>query len=140
MLGDIHFPSSRWQQERWYERTQNAQETIRLSIEHRDGEVIGYTGFWNIHWRDGRAEHAVCIGDKSYWNQGYASEAIQMCLDYGFQEMGLHRMEASILADNEASIKAYAKCGFKLEGTLKEYALRQGKRIDRLIMGILAPQ
>ena len=137
-LGDVHFPSSKWQQERWYERIQSDQDTIRLSIELRDHKLIGYTGFWNIHWWDKRAEHAVCIGDKEYWNKGYATEAIQLCLDYGFLEMGLHRMEAGILADNEASLKTYTKCGFEVEGILKDHALRHGKRVDRVLVGILA--
>lgn len=139
-LGDIHFPSSRCQQERWFERTQTHERTIRLAIQHTDGPLIGYTGFWNIHWRDRRAEHALVIGDSAYWGQGYGREVILTSARYAFEEMGLYRLDATILETNTASLKAYQACGFQIEGTLRGHTLRGGERVNRLMLGLLASE
>lgn len=139
-LGDIHFPASKWQQERWFERIQDDEHTARLAIQCVEGPLIGYTGFWRIHWRDRRAEHALLIGDSTYWGQGYGREVILTCARYAFDEMGLHRLDASILKTNTASLKAYQGCGFQAEGVLRQHALRGGERVDRVMLGLLASE
>jgi RimJ/RimL family protein N-acetyltransferase len=136
-LGDIHFPASLRQQEQWYERAQSDEGTIRLAVHMIEGTLIGYTGFWNIHWRDRRAVHAVVIGDPEYRGKGFGREIILTCARYAFEEMGLHRLDAGILETNTASLDAYRECGFQIEGTLREHALRAGKRVDRLLLGLL---
>jgi len=135
-LGDIHFPSSLLQQEKWLERMQKNEATIRLMAQEIGGPTIGYTGFWNIHWRDRRAEHAVVI-DPAYRGKKYGQEVILTCARYAFEEMDLSRLDATILAANPASLKVYQACGFKVEGTLRSHALRNGKRVDRIMLGLL---
>lgn len=139
-IGEVHFPSSRWQQERWFERIQTDERTIRLSIQLLNGPLIGYTGFWNIHWRDRRAEHGLVIGDPASRGQGYGREAILTCARYAFQEMDLYRLDATILESNTASLKAYEACGYKIEGLLRGHALRGGQRLNRVILGLLATE
>ncbi len=139
-LGDAHFPSSRWQQERWFERAQTDERTVRLAIQQADGTLIGYTGLWNIHWQDRRAEHAVVIGDRAHRGQGYGREAIMTCARYAFEELGLYRLDATILATNKASLKTYQTCGFQVEGILRGHALRGGRRVDRVLVGLLAAE
>ena len=136
-FGDIHFPSSLRQQEVWFEKIQTEEETVRLAVQHIDGVLIGFSGFWHIHWRDRRAEHAVMIGDDAYRDQGYGREVIASCARYAFKEMGLFRLDATVLKTNGASLKAYQACGFEIEGTLRGHALRGGRRIDRIMLGLL---
>ncbi len=137
-LGDIHFPSSAWQQEQWFQRIQANENTVRLAIHLGDRKMIGYTGFWDIHWRDRRAEHATLIGDRDCRGQGYGREAIAACARYAFEEMDLFRLDATILETNTASLRSYQSCGFQIEGTLRGHALRGGRRVNRLILGLLA--
>ncbi|HKG98033.1 MAG TPA: GNAT family protein [Pyrinomonadaceae bacterium] len=139
-LTETHFPSSLLQQEAWLERIQKDESSIRLAVQTDDAALIGYTGFWNIDWRDRRAEHAVVIGDQTQRGQGYGQEVIVTCARYAFHEMGLHRLEASILETNEASLKAYKSCGFQVEGVLREHALRGGQRVNKIILGLLATE
>lgn len=139
-LGDVHFPSSRYQQEKWFERVQQDERTIRLAVEDDEGALFGYTGFWSINWRDRRAEHALVVGVAKYQGQGLGREIIMTCARYAFEEMGLHRLDASILETNAASRKAYEACGYRIEGVQREHALRGGRRVDRLMMGLLASE
>jgi diamine N-acetyltransferase len=87
-LSDVHFPSSHWQLERWFERIQADDHTIRLSVQLGDGTLIGYTGFWAINWHDRRAEHALVIGDSANRGKGYGRDIIATCARYSFEEMG----------------------------------------------------
>lgn len=139
-LGDIHFPSSTYAQVQWYERTQKTEQTVRLSIIDAEGSHIGMTGFWGINWRDRRAEHATLIGDPSARGKGYGKEAIATCARYAFEEMDLFRLDATIVKANEASLKVYTGCGFVVEGTQRAHALRAGKRLDRVMLGLLAEE
>ena len=136
-LGDMKWPTSRAEQEAHFERSAKDERTVRLLVELKDATRIGLTGFWGIHWRDRRAEHAVVVGDIAHHGKGYGQEIISTCAQYAFEELDLHRLDATILATNTASLKAYEACGYQVEGCLREHALRNGKRVDRLCLGLL---
>jgi len=139
-LGDAHFPSSLFHQEAWFKRALEDEATVRLAVEHMDATLIGYTGFWEISWRDGRAEHAVVIGSAHNRGKGYGREVIATCCRYAFEEMGLYRLDARVLETNRASLRAYQACGFQIEGTLRQHALRGGQRINLVLLGLLASE
>src|SRR5689334_12218215 len=100
-LGDIHFPTSFDQQEQWFERISKDDRSIRMSVDDADGELIGYTGYWDIHWRARRAEHAMVIGAASKRGKGYGKEVVRAAARHAFTELGWHRLDANILATNE---------------------------------------
>jgi len=137
-LGDIHFPSSASQQEKWFERIQNDNNNLRLAIQYGDDKLIGYTGYWNVHWKDRRAEHALVIGDVEYHGRGVGREVILAAARYAFEELDFHRLDATVIDFNAASLKCYLSCGFQIEGRLREHANRGGKRFDRIMLGLLS--
>ena len=51
-----------------------------------------------------------------FWNKGYATEALKKIVQYGFKELGLHRIEAGCAVENFGSIKVLEKVGMKKEG------------------------
>ena len=51
-----------------------------------------------------------------YWGNGYATEALKCLLDFGFNKLKLHRIEAGCAVDNLGSIKVLVKSGFSYEG------------------------
>jgi len=136
-LGDTTYPTATHEQEKWLDRIQSQHDTKRFAIEDEQENLIGITGFWNIHVRDRRAEHAVIIGANPTAAKGYGQETINTCASYAFQEMNLHRLDATILATNLPSIKAYEACGFVREGTIRKHAFRGGTWIDRHLYGLL---
>lgn len=71
------------------------------------------------------------------WGNGYATSASRLLLDYTFDELGLHRIEASTFASNEASKRVLEKLGFTEEGSARKAARIQGEWVDRLQYGIL---
>ncbi len=75
--------------------------------------------------------------DPNYWGLGYATEAAQAILNFGFQELQLHRIWAQVLAENSASQRVLEKLGMHLEGRLHEDEYFKGQRWDTLIYAIL---
>ena len=73
------------------------------------GELIGRAGF-----KEGEFPlEAGYVIKRSYWNQGYATEAIKASLDYAKNRLEVSHVNAFIRKGNEASIKAIKKTGFR---------------------------
>ncbi|NBI27492.1 GNAT family N-acetyltransferase [Chengkuizengella marina] len=70
-------------------------------------------------------------------NQGYITEAINRVIEYAFDELQLHRIEANIMPRNGASLKVVEKLGFESEGLAKKYLKINGKWEDHIHMVIL---
>lgn len=59
--------------------------------------------------------------DKAYLNRGFMTEAVNAAVRYGFEQLGLHRIEGNIMPRNTASIRVVEKCGFVREGLSRKY-------------------
>ena len=55
-----------------------------------------------------------------YWNKGYATESLKAILNFGFEILKLHRIEAGCAVDNTASFKVLEKSGMIREGRLRQ--------------------
>lgn len=65
-----------------------------------------------------------------FGGKGIIKEAIPLICDYGFEKLGLHRIEAMIESENVASKKVITYSGFHHEGTMKECEFKNGKYIS----------
>lgn len=54
-----------------------------------------------------------------------------------FNERNIHRIQANVLVSNVASLKMYEKCGYKLEGTLREAVYKNGKYQDQYVLALV---
>jgi RimJ/RimL family protein N-acetyltransferase len=75
--------------------------------------------------------------DLNYWGNGYATEAANTLLQFGFQELMLHRISSYCVADNKASAHVLEKIGMKYEGRLRENVWIKGGWMDTLLYAIL---
>lgn len=102
------------------------------------GQVIGSTGIevLNLQASGGEGEIGYFL-NKSYWGRGYASEAVQLLLDFGFRSLNLHKISASCMEGNEASEQVMQRCGMQKEAQLRKSVFWLGKWQDRLIYSIL---
>ena len=91
----------------------------------------------NIDWINRIGNLGIVIGRSEYRNNGIGASAIMLLLDYAFKRMNLNKIQLDVHADNERAIKCYKKCGFIIEGTLRDKIFRDGKYVNVHIMGIL---
>ena len=81
-----------------------------------------------------------------YWigarfaRQGYMTEAVRALIPFVFQTLGLHRLEAACLTENEASKGLLARTNFRQEGLARRYLLINGAWADHLLFSLLADE
>jgi ribosomal-protein-alanine N-acetyltransferase len=73
----------------------------------------------------------------AYWYRGYATEAARAMLDFGFEELGLHRVWAQCVPENVASRRVMEKLGMRGEGRLRQTQFYRGRWWDTLVCGVL---
>lgn len=75
--------------------------------------------------------------DKDYLNKGYMSFAVSKVVDFAFNELKLHRIEANVMPKNIASLSVLKRNNFIEEGYAKEYLLINGKWEDHVHMVLI---
>ena len=76
------------------------------------------------------------IGDKDYWGKGYGTDTMKTLITFIFNNMNINKIRLSTFSFNERAIKSYKKCGFTVEGVLKNEIFKDGKYYDEIIMSI----
>lgn len=101
-----------------------------------ENKLIGYIGHYRIQWENFRSEIGYMLLPEAH-NKGIATEAIKLIVEYGFNEMNMHSLEAVIDPDNYASAKVLEKNGFVKEAHFKENGYFEGKFYDSAIYSLL---
>ncbi|MEM6722764.1 MAG: GNAT family N-acetyltransferase [Bacteroidota bacterium] len=65
-----------------------------------------------------------------YWGKGIMTMAMPLICNYGFEQLGLHRIEGFVESTNTNCNRAMAKLDFKLEGTMQDCELKNGQFIS----------
>lgn len=137
LLGGWHFPSSTTIAERWFERLQSEESNQRFAIDVPEHGLIGTANLVEINWKDRNAFHGMMIGEKDNRRKGYGTDTVMAIMRYAFEELGLERLDSTIIENNEASIKLYVgKCGWKEEGRKRNWYWRKNRFWDKLVIGV----
>jgi RimJ/RimL family protein N-acetyltransferase len=121
----------------WDEATQDSRKTYDLAVTlFPDGQLIGRCGLGLTEPDLGEGMLWYTI-HPSHWGRGYATEAARGLLDFGFDELRLHRIWADCDPANVASVRVLQKLGMRREGHLIENAWTKGAWGDSLIYAIL---
>ena len=116
----------------------NSKDRYMFAIRLKNTEqIIGIIGFDDIIWTNSVATLHIGIGDEKYTGKGVGREALDLLLDFGFNELNFHRIQLNVISYNEGAIKSYEKKGFTREGTYREFVFRDGKRFDMYLYGLL---
>jgi ribosomal-protein-alanine N-acetyltransferase len=99
-------------------------------------KLIGIIGHYRIQPENHRCEIGYMILPE-YNGQGITTEAIKAVLEYGFEDLNMHSIEAVIDPDNVASERVLQKNGFVKEAHILENELWDGKFWDTVIYSIL---
>lgn len=110
---------------------------LRLGIVLREtGQLIGDACLYDFVDGSRRCDIGYVLG-RAHWGHGYASEALQALLGYGFDTLDLNRVEADIDPANAASGRVLEKLGFKREGYMPERWIVNGEPADTVFYGLL---
>ena len=101
-----------------------------------DGEVIGTIDYAESDPGANSAEIGYQLG-KAWWGNGYAAEALQAIIHHCFTSTSLNRLWGTFDPRNANAGKVMEKANMVKEGTLREYKIRKGERVDRIMHSIL---
>ena len=121
----------------WIKRTQES-KGLRwaITLKSQGDELIGTCGFHNFSTENNRAEIGYDL-NPIHWGNGIMTEAIQAIVNYGFEALKLHRIEAFIDPANHASRALLQKNGLETEGVLRDYFFEKERFVDAEMLSIL---
>lgn len=102
-------------------------------------ELLGTIGLWRIIAEHHRAEVGYGL-HPDYWQQGIMSEVLAAVLDFGFQQLKLHSVEANVNPHNTASRRLLEKHGFVQEAYFRQNYFFRGHFLDSIIYSLLTPE
>ncbi|MBB6672145.1 GNAT family N-acetyltransferase [Cohnella nanjingensis] len=116
-------------------REQQPRRGYEWAMTLRDGGAL--IGGCGLHVSEpAQGEIGYCL-NPAYWRQGYASEAAEALLRFGFGTLGLHRIYATCRPGNIGSAKVMQHVGMQYEGRLREHMRHKGSWHDSFLYSIL---
>jgi len=138
-LSSYAYPQSRADISKWLSTINNNSKTVSFGICCAEsGKLVGYAGIASISTLNRCAEYFILIGNREFWGKGIATQVTRLVTDYGFNTLGLHRIELTAFAINSAAIRAYEKAGYVHEGVKRQSGFRHGKFLDKVQMSVLS--
>lgn len=111
-----------------------------FAIEHlQEGIMVGTIGFQWIDCQSGHCEVGYSIA-RRLWNQGLASEALKLLVNYAFTALPLQRVQARYDVDNPASGRVMLRAGMQEEGIAEQSQSIRGRMADMMCCAILRTQ
>lgn len=129
------FPVSRYMQNKWFEGQLENKDNMRFIIEY-DKTPIGLATLHSIDWKNRVAVHGIKIAKRENRGKSVGTDTVMSIMRYAFDELGLHRLEASWLSTNPVSPALFKKCGWTFEGIKRECVYKNARYIDLAFAGI----
>jgi ribosomal-protein-alanine N-acetyltransferase len=121
---DARFNSNTWKSVKNFIKAANSSQSEYLFgiFLREDGSHIGNIRIHSLGSEEHFGEIGILIGDRTYWGQGYATEAIALVVSFGRESLGVRRFGAGCRISNQGSVGAFQKVGFSIHETIKDGA------------------
>jgi ribosomal-protein-alanine N-acetyltransferase len=122
---------------RYQKETRQDSAYVFFVLREKDNALLGGCTLSNVR----RGVTQCCT--LGYWvgarfaRQGYMTAAVKALIPFIFRTLGLHRIEAACLTENEASRGLLLRTGFQQEGLARRYLLINGQWSDHLLFALL---
>lgn len=138
MLGGPKYFVSESYEKKWIENEIFNSKDIKLAVcLVETNQHIGNVYFTDIDQLNQSCISHILIGDKNFWGNGYAKEALLLGIDYMVKERNIHRFEAKVLESNNASLRVHQKCGYEVEGLLRKSVYKNGSFQNQYVLALV---
>jgi putative acetyltransferase len=123
----------------WRDRLAHSQEGNYFLVCEIDGRVVASSSLTVVS-HSPRRTHAATLGmsvHDDFHGRGIGKALLSALLDIADGWLNLRRVDLRVYVDNTHAITLYERLGFETEGTLREYAFREGEYVDALAMARL---
>lgn len=105
-----------------------------------NGDYIGNVKIGPVDLKNKSSDLVCLIGNRNYLGRGLATKVIQKANEIAFQVYGIRRLHGGMYASNVASIKAYTRAGWVIEGVMKGYYWINESNEDRVCVACFNPE
>jgi RimJ/RimL family protein N-acetyltransferase len=131
-------PVSHSAQQKWFERTDAAQDKIVMAVCLDEGAVhVGNVSLDSIEPRHRTARLSIFIGEADERGRALGSRALRLLAHHAFDHLNLNRIWCKAAADDERIERFYQRLGFRKEGVLRQHEFVDGHYVDKAIYGLL---
>lgn len=102
-----------------------------------DGAFLGEAVLNDLDVDNGSVNFRILLGSP-HLGRGYGTEATRLVVDYALGPAGMHRVSLGVYVSNPRARRVYEKCGFVLEGRLRDALHWDGVWHDELVMSVLS--
>ncbi len=124
----------------WYGTRNDQSDRLDLAItDQGTGKCVGEAVLNDWDPANRSCNFRISIGPRGR-DRGLGTDATRLIVGYGFESLGLHRIELEVYAFNPRARRVYEKAGFVAEGVLRDKLCWDGEWIDATVMSILTPE
>jgi diamine N-acetyltransferase len=110
---------------------------LRLIISNEENIPVGCIDLFDFEPNHLRAGIGILIAEKNDRKKGYASEALELLIEYCFSTLNLHQIFCNISIENEPSVLLFQKHGFLITGIKKQWTRDGEKFKDELLLQLI---
>lgn len=131
------FPNSLEEQNKWYQnQLNNVSKKKLIIIDNNSSMPIGVLGFMDIDHVNKNCEIGITIGESEFWGKGHSKEAIELGLNFLFNNWNFNIVYLTVFESNKRGISFFEKIGFQKDGMFRERYYKNGVFINQIIMSI----
>lgn len=139
LLGGIHHSYTFEDIVQWIDFHNNHPDELLLVVEDTlSGKLIGHVGLYKIDRVAKKTEYGILIADDESRGKGYGTLSTKLIVDYAFKVLGMHKVTAEVLSENVPSLAMFKKCGFSIDGRLRDDVYKNNRYYDVLSLSILS--
>lgn len=118
---------------------EETEDTVQFLV-CRDDTPLGHVVLTELDTQARTGELGWIVIRPDEQGNGYATEAVDLCLGHAFDDRGLHKVWAQVIDGNEASMRVLEKLGFQREGVLRKQEFADGEFLDVYRYGLLSSE
>jgi len=139
-LSNTSLPFSRFDLEQFILNSNHdifIEKQYRFMIEKNDtNEVVGCVDLFEFDLKNKRVGVGILI-DENYRNQGLASEALDVLIQYAFEQLDVHQIYCNILSSNTKSLILFKRKQFLEIGVKRDWVFSEGKYHDEILLQLI---
>ncbi|HEV7974381.1 GNAT family protein [Amycolatopsis sp.] len=102
-----------------------------------EGRYVGEVVLMDLDVVNESIGFRIALASAAVFGRGFGTDAVRVVLDFAFGRLGVHRVGLDVADYNPRARRVYEKCGFVVEGVLRDAILWEGKRYDSVLMSVL---
>lgn len=115
----------------------NSEEVLLVVVDRDRNVIIGHVGLYDIDNIAGKGEYGILLADDNSRGKGYGTKCTKTMVEYAFDTLKLHKVTAEVIEENKASEAMFKKCGFSIDGVLRDHIFKNNRYYNVFSMSIL---